>query len=72
MRTAKVRNILSDFTDVSNLQDSETVFLTGIDSMQIGRFLECLATKYNVKMSFVNFFENSSISEITDYINMNS
>ncbi len=72
MSKEKVRKILSDFTDVSNLQDSETVFLTGIDSMQIGRFLECLATKYNVKMSFVNFFENSSISEITDYINMNS
>ncbi len=72
MSKEKVRKILSDFTDVSNLQDSETVFLTGIDSMQIGRFLECLATKYNVKMSFVNFFENSSISEITNYINMNS
>ena len=72
MSKENVRKILSDFTDVSNLQDSETVFLTGIDSMQIGRFLECLATKYNVKMSFVNFFENSSISEITDYINMNS
>ena len=72
MSKEKVRKILSDFTDVSNLQDSETVFLTGIDSMQIGRFLECLATKYDVKMSFVNFFENSSISEITDYINMNS
>ena len=72
MSKEKVRKILSDCTDVSNLQDSETVFLTGIDSMQIGRFLECLATKYNVKMSFVNFFENSSISEITNYINMNS
>lgn len=72
MSKEKVRKILSDFADVSTLQDSETIFLTGIDSMQISRFLECLATKYNVQMSFINFFENSSISEITNYINMNS
>lgn len=69
MSTNELRKMLSGIVNAEHLKDDETLFMIGINSMEISRFLSRLRQDCHVDVSFSDFYQNSSISELSHFIN---
>lgn len=64
MEISTVRKILSRIIDVSTIDDDDTLFLTGINSLQISTFISTVKKECGIFLQFGDFFENSSIGAL--------
>ncbi|HAG12860.1 MAG TPA: hypothetical protein DCG49_03230 [Ruminococcus sp.] len=69
MGTKQIRELLAGIVNADAVKDDETLFMIGISSMEISRFLSRLHQDCNIDVSFADFYKNSSISELSRFIN---